>query len=317
MGLAVLLVVSGLLLLLKGADWLVDGASSLAKRFGVAPIVIGLTIVAFGTSAPELVVNLIAAFQGRAEVAIGNIVGSNIANILLILGLAAAIRPLTLRRDTIWKEIPLAFLAVALVWLMGSDGRLTGNPSVIDRIDGLVLLAFFAIFLYYTVGIAKLDAPKPDIADRTVGQSSLYAVVGLLALSFGGRFTVDGAVALARGFGLSEGVIGLTLVAVGTSLPELFTSAVAARRGQTDIAVGNVVGSSIFNVFWILGVSAVISPLPFGAENAMDALMAVAVTALLFFSLYVGKRRILERWQGAAFMVLYAAFVVFRLFIGV
>jgi cation:H+ antiporter len=317
MGLAALLVVSGLLLLLKGADWLVDGASSLAKRFGVAPIVIGLTIVAFGTSAPELVVNLIAAFQGRAEVAIGNIVGSNIANILLILGLAAAIRPLTLRRDTIWKEIPLAFLAVALVWLMGSDGRLTGNPSVIDRIDGLVLLAFFAIFLYYTVGIAKLDAPKPDIADRTVGQSSLYAVVGLLALSFGGRFTVDGAVALARGFGLSEGVIGLTLVAVGTSLPELFTSAVAARRGQTDIAVGNVVGSSIFNVFWILGVSAVISPLPFGAENAMDALMAVAVTALLFFSLYVGKRRILERWQGAAFMVLYAAFVVFRLFIGV
>lgn len=314
-GLSALLLGSGLLLLLKGADWLVGGASSAAKRFGVAPIVIGLTVVAFGTSAPELVINLVSAARGRTGIAIGNIIGSNIANILLILGVAAAIRPLKVLYNTTWKEIPLAFLASALVWLMGNDRRLTGGYSSIDRIDGLVLLAFFIIFLYYTLSLGRIDAPKPRIEDRPVRLSLLYAAAGLLALGFGGKFAVDGAAGLARLFGVSEGLIGLTVVAIGTSLPELVTSAVAAYRGHTDIAVGNVVGSNIFNVFWILGLSAVISPLPFSADSSMDALMAVAATALLFLSLYVGQRRVLERWQGRLFIGLYVVYIAFRFFV--
>jgi len=313
----VIMIAAGLLLLTNGADWLVGGASSLARRLGIAPIVIGLTIVALGTSAPELVVNLVAAVQGRTGVAIGNIVGSNIANVLLILGICAWIVPLTMRRDTVWKEIPLAFLASLLVWLMASDTLLTGRgENVIDRIDGIVLLSFFVIFIYYTFGISKVEAPKPEIEVRPLNMTLLLIVAGLVALGFGGKLTVDGAVSLAKLFGVSEGLIGLTIVAIGTSLPELVTSVAAARQGHADIAIGNIVGSTIFNVFWILGISAVISPLPVSHAAANDALVGAAVIGALFLTAYVGQRRVIERWQGALFVVVYVVFMGLRALMG-
>jgi len=312
-----LTVLVGLLLLAKGANWLVDGAASLARRLGIAPIVIGLTVMAFGTSAPELIVNLVAAVQGRTGLAIGNVIGSNIANILLILGIVAMIAPLKIKRNTIWKEIPLAFLAVVLVWVMANDQLLTGRlPNTIDRIDGIVLLSFFVIYLYYTLGISKVDAPEPDITVRPPAVSWLTVAIGLLALAFGGVFMVNGAKEIASLAGVSDALIGLTVVAIGTSLPELTTSVVAARRGHADLAVGNAVGSNIYNVFWILGLSATINPLPVSRASSHDALVAALVMGLLFLAVYVGGRRVLRRWQGALFVALYVIFMIVRFTLG-
>jgi cation:H+ antiporter len=251
--LAILMLVGGLAALIKGADWLVDGASSLARRLGISPIVIGLTIVAFGTSAPELIVNLVAAFRGNTDIAIGNIVGSNIANVLLILGIAGLITPLVVKKNTVWKEIPLALLACILVLIMASDAVLTGrSANTLDRIDGIVLIAFFIIFLYYTFGISKVEAEGEDVETHPLTPTIGWIIAGLALLVVGGKFAVDGATEIATSLGISERLIGLTVVAVGTSLPELLTSAVAASKGKADIAIGNVVGSNIFNVFWIL-----------------------------------------------------------------
>jgi len=270
--------------------------------------------VAFGTSMPELVVNLLSAHSGKVDIAIGNVVGSNIANILLILGVAASISPLAIKKNTVWKEIPLALLAVALVAVMASDVALVGGASnVLDRIDGIVLLSFFAVFMYYTFGIAKPEEGGDDgiPEQKAVGASVGLVAAGLAALVLGGRLTVDGAVTIAQTLGVTERLIGLTVVAVGTSLPELVTSAVAARKGQADIAVGNVVGSNIFNVFFVLGITSTWRSLPFSAGNATDALVAVGATLLLFAALFVGRKHLLERWQGAGFIGAYAAYVVF------
>jgi len=310
--LALVSIVAGIALLAKGADWLVDGASSLAKRLGVAPIVIGLTIVAFGTSTPELVVNLVAVNTGNPAIAIGNIIGSNIANILLILGICAVIAPLTIKSGTVWKEIPFALLAVALVAVLASDAALADRlPNALDRIDGLALLALFGVFMYYTFGIAKVegeagDTPQSMKTSRAAG----FILFGLAGLVAGGKFTVDGAVAIASALGVTDRVIGLTVVAVGTSLPELMTSVVATRKGQDDIAVGNVVGSNIFNVFFILGISAFLAPLPFSADSMRDTLVAVGATTLLFVAMFIGRKHVMERWQGWAFIACYGAYVV-------
>lgn len=311
MVLAFLFLGVGLLLLVKGADWLVDGASSLAARLGVAPIVIGLTIVAFGTSMPELVVNLFASWSGNTDIAIGNVVGSNIVNILLILGIAGCICPLAVKSNTVWKEVPMALLAMVLVWVMANDVLVAGNgPDRLDRIDGLVLIAFFIIFLYYTFGISKVDAgTAEEVAKHSVPRSWVLSLGGIAALAVGGKFAVEGAVIIAESLGVSERVIGLTIVAIGTSLPELLTSAMAAYRKNADIAVGNVVGSNIFNVFWILGVSSTIRPLPFTAANGSDVVVGVGATFLLFVAMFVGKRHLLERWQSVAFILLYVAYL--------
>lgn len=311
MFLSIIGIAAGLAALMKGGDWLVDGASSLAKRHGIAPIVIGLTIVAFGTSAPELIVNLLASLSGNVDIAIGNVVGSNIANILLILGLAGLIMPLTVKENTTWKEIPLMFLSAVLVWLMASDRLLAGGAAdLLDRIDGLVLIAFFIIFLYYTFGIAKAEGDSGDFTTYSSAGSWARIGGGLVLLVLGGKLAVDGATALAVAAGISERIIALTIVAVGTSLPELVTSVTAARKGQSDIAIGNVVGSNIFNVFWILGLSATMKPLPFSPENASDALVAVAASGLLFATMFIGHRHILQRWQAGGFLALYAAYVI-------
>jgi cation:H+ antiporter len=317
MGLSLVMIAGGLVLLTRGSDWLVDGAASIARRLGVPAIVIGLTLVAFGTSAPELVVNLTSAVSGNTDIAVANVVGSNIANILLILGISAVVRPLAVKHGTVWKEIPFALLAAALVWVMASDDLIAGaGPDRLDRVDGLVLLGFFGIFLYYVFGLSKAEGTAPDITVRKPAHSIGLAAAGLAALVLGGRLTVEGAIAVAQALGASETLIGLTIVAVGTSLPELVTSVTAARKGQDDIAVGNVVGSNIFNVFWILGVSALIAPLPFSAESAQDALVAVVATAVLFLSTRVGQKGVIERRQGWTFLVAYAAYILYRVLTG-
>lgn len=306
-----LLIAVGLLLLIKGADWLVSGASGLALSLGLAPIVIGLTVVSFGTSMPELVVNLLSTVRGSTDLAIANIIGSNIANILLILGCASLVYPLTIHRNTTWKEIPFSLLAVVLVLLMTSDIALAGqSTNVLDRIDGLVLLSFFVIFLYYTFGISKTEGEGESIERMRPLRAISLVVVGVGALVLGGKLTVDAAVTLASLAGISERVIGLTVVAIGTSLPELITSVMAAYRRHVDIAVGNVVGSNIFNVFWILGLSSSIKPLPVSSGSAADILVAVAASLFLFAAMFLGKKHILERWQGALMIIAYVAYLV-------
>lgn len=322
---ALLLIIFGIAALWKGANWLIHGSSALAKWLGISSLVIGLTIVAFGTSTPELVVNIFAAIHGNTDIAIGNIVGSNIANILLILGVAALILPLTVASSTIWKEIPFSLLAALVLWAMASDQFLAdGSENIIGRGNGLVLLGFFIIYLYYTFGLAattqtakeKLTEVRVDLV-RHFGKHTLprmigYIVLGLAALFVGGQALVIGAVDIAHALGVSETIIGLTIVAVGTSLPELVASAVAALRKEPNIAIGNVVGSNIFNIFWILGLTAALRPLPLAPILHSDLLFLVIITVVLFSSiLFLGKRFVLTRGNGVLFVCLYVAYLVF------
>lgn len=315
------LFVLGFILLIKGADLLVAGASSLANRLGISALVIGLTVVSFGTSAPELIVNLLASIQGDTDIAIGNIIGSNIANILLILGISAIIYPLAVQKGTVWKEIPFALLAVLVVLVLANDSFFDGSlTSALTRIDGFILIGFFAVFLYYIFSIARQPSNEnqvdEQVAQYSTGKSVLMVSGGLVGLVVGGKWIVDGAVSIATQFGVSEALIGLTVVAVGTSLPELATSAVAAYKKNVDIAVGNIVGSNIFNIFWILGISATITPLPFSSKLGVDLGVVIVATLLLFLALFVGKRHVLERWQGWAFVSLYLLYIVFLILRG-
>lgn len=280
-----ILFIIGFVLLIKGAYFLVDGSGSIAKKLKIPSLVIGLTVVAFGTSAPEAVVNVLASLSGNTEIAIGNILGSNIANIFLILGISSIIYPLTAQKNTVIKEIPFSLLAALLVGFMANDMLLEGRMfSEISRIDGLILLSFFVIFIYYIVGISKngVDSEEDSLPMYSIGRSIFFIFFGLVGLVLGGKWIVDGAVAMALSFGVSQSLVGLTIVAIGTSLPELATSVVAARKKQSDIAIGNIVGSNIFNIFWILGISALINPMPFSAKSNPDIFMAIVASLLLF-----------------------------------
>lgn len=304
----------GFIILIKGADLLVNGASSIARKLKVSDLVIGLTIVAFGTSTPELFVNVSASLQDSAEIAIGNIIGSNIANILLILGVSAIIYPLAVQSTTVWKEIPFSLLAALILGILANDYLIDQKEnSALTRSDGLILIGFFIIFLYYVFSIAKKSENKinPDFKQLSNFRSVAYIILGLTGLVLGGTWIINGAVEIAGQFGVSEYLIGLTVVAVGTSLPELATSAVAAYKKNTDIAIGNVVGSNIFNIFWILGLSALIKPLPFQPSGNTDIAMTVFSSILLFAFLFVGKKHLLEKWQGVLFLVLYVGYTVF------
>jgi cation:H+ antiporter len=315
-----LLFIIGLVLLVKGADWLVSGASTLGRRLGISDLVIGLTVVAFGTSLPELIVSVLAAVTGNTDIAVGNVLGSNIANILLILGLAAGLFPLAVTQGTVWKEIPFGLLAVVVLGILGNDRLIDGaTTSQLSRIDGLVFLAFFLIFLYYTAGIAHNIRPDERVQYQEGAPSPrrplTHIVVGLALLIVGGHWTVNGAVTMARSLGVSQSLIGLTIVAVGTSLPELVTSVVAALKQKADIAVGNVVGSNIFNIFLILGVTSCLRPLPLSPQNNVDILVVVGATLILFITMFTGKRHILDRWEGwlmIASYVGYTAFLIHR-----
>jgi len=286
--LTILFLILGIAILIYGADAMVKGSASIAKRLGISTIVIGLTVVAFGTSAPEMVVNLFSATSGTTDLAIGNIIGSNIANILLILGITAIIAPLAVKKNTTYKEIPFALLAVIIVLIFGNDVLINGYGSnFLDRTEGITLIMFFIIFLYYTFGLSKVEGDHEDVKTYSVGKSLLLFIIGLVGLIIGGKVIVDNAVVLAKLAGMSERLIGLTIVAVGTSLPELATSIVAVFKKQTDIAIGNAVGSNIFNVFWVLGLTAIVKPIPFDVNINGDVIMSIIATLLLFIFMFV------------------------------
>ena len=311
-----ILFIAGFVLLVYGANWLVDGAASIAKKHRISNVVIGLTVVALGTSSPELVVNLIASFKGTADVAMGNILGSNISNILLILGISAMIYPLAVTSNTKWKEVPLALLAAIVVGVLANDTFFDGiSLSMIYRSDGIVLVAFFILFMYYTFSIARVGVLKEDVViqQRPVWLSVVMILVGIGALVLGGKWIVDGAVVIASQLGMSEAVISLTIVAVGTSLPELATCVVAAYKKNPGIVIGNIIGSNIFNVFFVLGLSAVIKPLPFNPVLNFDIIVGIGACLLLFVFLFFPRKMVLERWQGALLLGLYVAYVVILL----
>ena len=307
-----LFLVVGLVLLVKGADWLVDGASKLAKRLGVTDLVIGLTIVAFGTSMPEFVVNMVSVADGATDLAITNILGSNIINTLVILGCSALVCPLVAQRSTVRLDIPLNIVAgvLVLVFVFISSPM---EPKGLSRIEGLALLVVFAAFLVYTFYTAKADATTTtESTPFPLWKCVVLILAGLVGLVVGGEMIVKSAVAIARYCGVAEAVIGLTIVALGTSLPELATSVVAAFKHNNDIAIGNVVGSNIFNVFFILGTSAIIKHLPVYPGIEIDAAL-VAVSALAVWLLLCNKNRSINRWGGALLLVLYAAYLTYRL----
>lgn len=312
----IVLLVVGFFLLIKGADKLVDGSASIAKKFGLSSLVIGLTIIAFGTSAPELIVNILASLNGNSDIGMGNVVGSNIANILLILGVTAALSTIKVHDSITQKQIPFSVLAVVALFILTNGAFFDGGyaPSVLTRSGGLILILFFIIFLYYTFSIAKggkKEKGEGEIKVYKNWKSALFIIGGITALFLGGKFIVDGATSIARFFGLSEALIGLTIVAVGTSLPELAASVMAARKKQADMAIGNVVGSNIFNILWILGLSAVINPLNYNPVMNFDIFFLIYISILLIPLIYAGKKKYFTRVEGVVLLVLYAAYITF------
>jgi len=313
---------AGLVLLVAGGRGLVSGAGGLARDLGVSPLVIGLTVVAFGTSAPELAVNAIAAMRGSGEVAFGNLVGSNLANIGLVVGAAAIVRPLTIQSIVITREIPMMLLASLAALVMAMDG-LRGDATLeFDRSDALLLFLFFGVFLYYTVGDTLRSRPQDTFVDQlekrrlrrfhSLGTQLALILGGLVGLTAGGHLTVEGAVGIAEALEIPKSIIGLTVIAVGTSLPELSTSIIAARRGETDLAVGNIVGSNIFNLLFVLGVSAAIHPVPVPDGGLLDLSAAVVMAGMLWIvcSAYGGRR--VTHAEGWLLIASYVGYVFAR-----
>jgi len=304
----------GLVLILVGANMLTDGASSIAGRMGVSDLIIGLTVVAFGTSAPELAISTISSVNGNAGIAIGNVVGSNIFNILAIIGITAMVRPLTVERSIMSNEIPFVVLSSLVLLAMGNGPLLDSEPaSIVTRADGIILMLFFAVFMRYTFAAAKSnktvsETDKPA-KSMSMGRACLWVAAGLAGLIFGGNLFVDGASGIATSIGISEAVIGLTIVAAGTSLPELATSVTAAVKGQTGMAVGNVVGSNIFNIFLVLGSAATIRPLPFGQIGNFDLLVLTGASLLFWLLGRIIKVRTFTRAEGALMTACYVGYI--------
>lgn len=311
-----MLFILGFVFLVKGADFLVEGSSSLAKKLGVSSLVVGLTVVAFGTSMPEFVVSVLSSFSGFTDVAIGNVVGSNIANILFILGLTTLIYPLKAQLSTIWREIPFSLMAAIILFTVSNDLIIDKMGfSSITRIDGILMFFFFILFLYYVYTMARergsrIEKEKLDIKKHKNHEIVFLILAGMGGLFLGGKWVVEGAVFVARNFGLSEFLISATMIAIGTSLPELVTSLVAAMKKEADIAIGGIVGSNIFNIFWILGVTSIISPIVLPAFVNFDMMFLMSSTILLFSFMFVGTRHSIDRWQGALLLALYAAYLI-------
>ena len=310
-----LFLVGGLALILLGANGLTDGAAAVAKRFHISDLVIGLTIVAFGTSAPELVISCMAALGGSADMAIGNVVGSNVFNVLAIIGVTAMVMPIKVGEGTLSKEIPLVVLASMVLAFMANDVLLDGgSANVICRIDGLVLLGFFLIFLRYTFAIARNggeEAEGEKIKEMPIWKSVLFILGGLVGLIYGGQLFVDGASGIASSLGVSESIIGLTIVAGGTSLPELATSVTAALKKNPGIAVGNVIGSNLFNIFFVLGCSSTIAPLSMGGINNVDMLVLVGSAVLFWIVGWFFKKRTITRVEGGLLVACYVAYTAY------
>lgn len=329
MFLTIVLLLVGFAILIKGADFLVNGASSAAKKNGISNLAIGLTVVAFGTSMPELIVSLLSALDGKNDASFGNVIGSNNFNLMFILGIAGLIYPLVVQRNTVKYEVPLSILAAVALFVLVNDSMLWGDPvntvvspegknilygGILSRIDGFILLIFFAAFLYYIYLTMK------NTNDMGEGEEiKLYStpvaigmvILGLGMLIGGGKLVVDSAIEIAKAYGLSEKLIGLTILAAGTSLPELATSCVAAYRKNTDIAIGNVVGSNIFNIFFILGITATISPIPYNVDMNKDIYILIGSTLVLMVFMFTLNTRKLDRWEAFLMLIGYVAYTLF------
>lgn len=309
MFLNILLLVGGLVILIYGADWLVVGASAIAKKMKVSDLAIGLTVVSFGTSAPEFVVNTFAAWQGNADIVFGNIIGSNNFNLLFILGITGLISPLLVQKSTVWKEIPISFIAIIVLYFLVNDQLIMNNENMLSRIDGIILLVFFLGFLYYVY--KQLGAEEATIvSEKQRPTIVLWGMIigGLFGLVLGGRLVVTNAVEMAQMMGVSEKIIGLTIIAAGTSLPELATSVVAALKKNNDIAVGNVVGSNIFNIFFILGASSVLKPVTFSTAFNLDLYLLAGGTLFLFAAMFLSGKKKLDRWEAALLLAVYLGY---------
>jgi cation:H+ antiporter len=306
----IILLALGFGVLIKGADWLVDGAAALARKYKISELAIGLTIVAFGTSMPELVVNTFAAYQSHPDIVFGNIIGSNIINLFLILGITGIIAPIRVQSSTVWKEIPLSFFAAVLLFFL-SNSFITGN-KMLSRMDGVILLTFFFLFLYYVFRQLKNENIAPEVNQKEFPNLKIwvYILLGLVFLIVGGRLVVVNSVKIAEGLGISQSIIGLTIVAAGTSLPELATSAVAAMKRNNDIAVGNIIGSNIFNIFFILGISALVRPIDYAIRFNYDLYFLGLGTLFLFIAMFSGKKKKLDRWEAAILLLLYIGYTI-------
>ncbi|MFZ9981307.1 MAG: calcium/sodium antiporter [Cyclobacteriaceae bacterium] len=317
--LAVIFLMAGFVVLIKGADFLVNGASSIAKGYGVSDLAIGLTVVAFGTSLPELIVSLFSALDGKNDATFGNVLGSNNFNLMFILGISGVIYPLVVQRNTIRYEVPLSFGAAILLYFLVNDGMLSGGQSenILSRTDSMILLTGFAGFLYYIYMTMKdnsvsLPAEQTDQPKSiSTGFALLLIITGLAMLVGGGKTVVDSAIGIAQTFGLSEKLIGLTILAAGTSLPELATSAVAAYRKNTDIAIGNVVGSNIFNILLILGVTGTVSPIPFNPIMNFDFYVLLGATVLLTIFMFTLNKNKLDRWEALILLIIFVSYTTY------
>lgn len=307
-----LLLVFGLVLVVKGADWFVDGASALAKKFKVSDLTIGLTIVAFGTSAPELVVNIVASFQNHQDIVFGNVIGSNNFNLFIILGIAGLITPLKVQSNTVWKEIPISFGIIIILYILANDFQYN-KSSVLSRLDGCLLLIFFGLFLYYIYKQLRKNNGLEEIRQTDFSNYKIwtYISIGLLGLVLGGDLVVDNAIKIAKHLNVSEKIIGLTIVAAGTSLPELATSVVAALKKNNDIAVGNIIGSNIFNILLILSVSSFVKPIPYSKVFNTDLYILSAGTLFLFIAMFTGEKKKLDRWEATILLVSYTTYTIY------
>jgi cation:H+ antiporter len=313
MWILIILIIGGLYLLKQGATWFVSGSSDLARVLKVSELAIGLTVVAVGTSAPELVVNIFASSKGSYDIITGNIIGSNIFNLFVILSIVALIGPIKVQSSTAWREIPFSFGALVIMFLLVNDQLISGKEiSRLSRPDAILMLGFFLLFIFYTFKQLKQD-PEVSFRENKKGlwKMVLYILAGLVALIIGGKLVLDNSVELATRLGMSEKIIGLTIVAAGTSLPELATSLVAASKRNNDIAVGNIIGSNIFNVLFILPIGSLINPLKYNSSFNIDLGFISAGTMVLFLAMYTGTKKQIDRWEA---IILFAGYLVYMYF---
>lgn len=311
--LQIVLLVLGLLLLIKGADWLVEGASTIARKKRISDLAIGLTIVAFGTSAPELVVNVVASVQNHQDIVFGNVIGSNNFNLFVILGIAGLITPLAVQGSTVYKEIPISLVAAVLLFVLVNG--FFNEEEILSRVDGIILLIFFGLFLFYVYKQLKREPESVEVKDINMSNLKVWGliIIGLAGLVIGGRLVVTSAVDMATAMGVSEKLIGLTIIAAGTSLPELATTVVAALKKNSDIAVGNIIGSNIFNIFFILGISSVVRPIGFDTIFNNDLYLLFGGTVFLFIAMFLSGKKKLDRWEAGVLLlvfILYTAYLV-------
>lgn len=307
---AIILLIAGFIILVKGADFLLDGATSLAKKMSISEIAIGLTVVAFGTSSPELVVNILSSLKGHHEMCFGNVIGSNIFNILVVLGISGLVFPISVQKNTVRKEIPFLLLGTIFVFALSNNFGFAG--SGLSRIDGFLLLMSLVVFFVYVIGISKAPATEEyNIVIYNNTKTAIFIILGVLGLFLGGEMVVKNAVKIATMLKVSEKLIALTVVALGTSLPELVTSVIAVSRKRYDLAIGNVIGSNLFNMFMVIGATSIINPLEFNLSMNIDLYFLILVTLIFLITMFTGRKQKLDRFEALLFVVMYVLYLIF------